>query len=492
MMRLLILGGIGEAVKLARRLAPFHVVTYSIAGKGRAPDLSCAVRVGGFGGSEGLAAFLRDHRIELLIDATHPYAAQISRNAAQAARAAGVPLWAYRRPAWQPQLGDGWRSVADWAEIMTALQEFKRPFFTIGLEPLRHVATIPPEQYWLVRCLAADPPVSPRLTVLCAAGPFSLEQESALLRDYQIDALAAKNSGGGAVAAKLAAARQLSIPVVLLERPVLPAAEREFAEVKRLAAELAIFSSDRYYTLSTTVDLKITTRRTRMDVGALFDQLLQSGRELASKAQTMAEQKLNIPSEGPEREAALAGMGKGATIAGAAALLLGTSAGRSLTGVAVKLGSLAAVSGLAYKAFQDWQAKKEGAPVVDPGPAANTLSGPHLEQRSLALLRAMLAAAKADGHIDEQEQGRIDAYLQKLGLDPEALHFVKNELAKPLNVKEVAAGADSPAAAAEIYLTSLLAIDIDSDQERAYLDDLAKELKLPPELVSELLDQAKA
>ncbi len=230
-----------------------------------------------------------------------------------------------------------------------------------------------------------------------------------------------------------------------------------------------------------------------MDIRVLFDQFLQSGRELASKAQTMVEQKLNIPSEGPEREAVLSSMGKGATIAGVAALLLGTSTGRGLTGAAVKLGSLGAIGGLAYKVFQDWQAKQEGAaPVVDPGPAAHTLSGPRLEQRSLALLRAMLAAAKADGHIDEQEQGRIDAYLQKLNLDPEALHFVKNELAKPLNVKEVAAGADSSAAAAEIYLTSLLAINIDSEQERAYLDELATELKLPPELVSELLDQAKA
>ena len=93
-----------------------------------------------------------------------------------------------------------------------------------------------------------------------------------------------------------------------------------------------------------------------MDVRALFDQLLQSGRELASKGQSLAEQKLNIPSGGPEREAALASMGKGATIAGVAALLLGTSAGRGLTGVAVKLGSLAAVGGLAYKAYRDWQA----------------------------------------------------------------------------------------------------------------------------------------
>ena len=228
-----------------------------------------------------------------------------------------------------------------------------------------------------------------------------------------------------------------------------------------------------------------------MDVRALFDQLLQSGRELASKGQNLAEQQFNIPSEGPQRDAALSSMGKGAAIAGVAAVLLGTGAGRGLTGLALKLGSLAAVGGLAYKTFQDWQAKRGGAP-VDPGPPVTGLSGPQLDQRGFALLRAMLAAAKADGHIDENEQAKIDAYLQKLKLDPDALHFVKNELAKPVSAKEVAAGADSPAAAAEIYLTSLLTINVDSEQARAYLDDLARELKLPAELVSELLEQAKA
>ncbi len=228
-----------------------------------------------------------------------------------------------------------------------------------------------------------------------------------------------------------------------------------------------------------------------MDVRALFDQLLQSGQELVSKGQNLAEQKLNIPREGAQRDAALSSMGKGAAIAGAAAVLLGTSAGRGVSGLALKLGSLAAVGGLVYKTFQDWQAKQAGAP-VDPGPSVTALSGPQLDKRSMALLRAMLAAAKVDGHIDEDEQAKIDVYLQKLDLDPEALHFVKSELAKPLSVKAVAAGADSPAAAAEIYLTSLLAINIDSDAERAYLEDLAQELKLPPEIVSELLEQARA
>ena len=238
-MRILILGGIGEAVKLARRLAAVHTVLYSVAGKGRLPELPCPVRSGGFGGSEGLAAFLRDHAIDVLIDATHPYAAQISRHAATAARQADIPLWAYRRPPWQPEIGDDWRFVANWPGVMTAVREFQRPFFTIGLEPLQHLAEIPPEQHWLVRCLAAESPASSRLTLLCATGPFTLAQELTLLREGQIDVLVAKNSGGGAVEAKLAAARQLRIPVVMLERPLLPVAEWEFADVEQLAAALS-------------------------------------------------------------------------------------------------------------------------------------------------------------------------------------------------------------------------------------------------------------
>jgi precorrin-6A/cobalt-precorrin-6A reductase len=122
--------------------------------------------------------------------------------------------------------------------MMAALQAFRRPFFTIGLEPLRHVADIPPEQHWRVRCLAAEPPTSPRLTLLCATGPFALEQELALFSDYQIDVLVAKNSGGGAVEAKLAAARWLKIPVVMLERPTLPVADREFTEVESMVEAL--------------------------------------------------------------------------------------------------------------------------------------------------------------------------------------------------------------------------------------------------------------
>jgi precorrin-6A/cobalt-precorrin-6A reductase len=187
---------------------------------------------------EGLAIFLQEQCIELLIDATHPYAAQITQNAALAARLAGIPLWACRRPAWRPEPSDDWRFVADWPGIMMALQEFRRPFFTMGLEPLRHVANIPPKQHWLVRCLAAESPVSTRLTLLCAKGPFALEQELALFRDYRIDVLVAKNSGGESVEAKLTVARQLRIPVMMLQRPILPTADREFTKVEWMVEAL--------------------------------------------------------------------------------------------------------------------------------------------------------------------------------------------------------------------------------------------------------------
>ena len=121
--RLLLLGGTTEALRLARRLGPETV--YSLAGLGRVPDdLACRVRVGGFGGAEGLAAFIASEGIELLLDLTHPYAAQISHNAARAAEIADVPCWSLRRPGWQPCADDDWREVDGWDELTLALAPF--------------------------------------------------------------------------------------------------------------------------------------------------------------------------------------------------------------------------------------------------------------------------------------------------------------------------------------------------------------------------------
>ena len=123
--RVLLLGGVTEALAIARTLGPEHI--YSLAGVGRVPsDLRCQVRVGGYGGAEGLAQFVRTEGIDLILDATHPYAAQISQNAATAAKLTGIHCWALRRPAWQAGPEDDWREVANWAELITALAPFKR------------------------------------------------------------------------------------------------------------------------------------------------------------------------------------------------------------------------------------------------------------------------------------------------------------------------------------------------------------------------------
>lgn len=230
-----------------------------------------------------------------------------------------------------------------------------------------------------------------------------------------------------------------------------------------------------------------------MDTSKFLEQLLQSGREMVNQGKGLAEQKLGVPAAGSDRDAMLAGMGKGAAAAGVLAVLLGTKGGRKLGGSALKLGSLAAIGTVAYKAYQQWQSQQATTGSVPaPAPPAGQLSGPAAENRSRALLRALIAAAKADGHIDTTEQAAIDVELGKMTLDPDTLHFIKAEIDRPLNAAEVAAGADSQETALEMYATSLLVIDQVNEQERTYLNQLATALKLPPTLVSLLEKQAVA
>ncbi|MDZ5604482.1 cobalt-precorrin-6A reductase [Pseudomonas sp. RP23018S] len=234
--RILLLGGVTEALAIARRLGPAHV--YSLAGIGRVPDdLTCQVRVGGYGGADGLAEYLLQAGISLVIDATHPYAARISHNAAAAARAAGIPCWALRRPAWQPQAGDDWRDFEGWPDLVTALAPFERPLFTLGREPLLHLDEIPPGQCWTLRALLSYPG-NARCEVIGARGPFSLDSERALFERRHIDVLVSKNSGSVATEPKLEVARERGIPVLVLKRPTLPVADREFVQVDALLAAL--------------------------------------------------------------------------------------------------------------------------------------------------------------------------------------------------------------------------------------------------------------
>ncbi len=229
-----------------------------------------------------------------------------------------------------------------------------------------------------------------------------------------------------------------------------------------------------------------------MNAQTLLDQLLRSGRELAEQGRQLAgrgeralEERLGVPAEGPERQAMLDGMKKGALAAGALALLLGTRAGRRLGGTALRLGSLAAVGGLAWKAFQDWQ-RGQGGAAPPAGTPVHRLAGPASERRSRQLLRAMIAAAKADGHIDADELTRIREQIDRLGLGSELARFMRDEVARPLDVRAVAEGVDDPESAAEVYLASLLVIDTRNEQERQYLDRLADALHLPPALREQL------
>jgi uncharacterized membrane protein YebE (DUF533 family) len=227
-----------------------------------------------------------------------------------------------------------------------------------------------------------------------------------------------------------------------------------------------------------------------MDTRALLDQLLQSGRDFAEQTRSAAEKKLDIPANGPDRETKLDGIGKGVALGGLLALLIGTQTGRKVTGSAVKVGGLAAIGGLAYKAFRDWQAQAGGAPSPQAGATIDQLAGPQAEQRSQVLLKAMIAAANADGHIDDRERAQIDQQLKALPIDSPTIDFVRDELAKAASPVEIAAHADTPEAAVEIYLVSLAVIDDQNERERAYLQQLAAELKLDPALVATLELQA--
>lgn len=226
-----------------------------------------------------------------------------------------------------------------------------------------------------------------------------------------------------------------------------------------------------------------------MDTKGFIEQILNAGRELVEQGQAIAQNKLDIPAEGTEREATLSGMGKGAAIAGVLALLLGTKTGRGVTGAGLKLGTLGALGGLAYKTYQNWQSQQTGQTISQAGASIENLTGPQAEQRSVTLLKAMIAAAKADGHIDTAEGAKIEDLMTKLDLESATAKLIKEELSKPLDPKDIAASADTPEAAAEIYLTSLLVIGVVNENERTYLDQLADYLKIPKDLAQQMETQ---
>jgi len=228
--RILILGGTAEARVLAGALAERKdlAVTLSLAGRTAQPlPQPVPFRSGGFGGAEGLARYLSTERIDVLIDATHPYAAAISANAAEAARSAKVPLLALRRPAWRQAPGDIWTEVDTMEDAMKALGAApRRVFLALGRNELLPFEAAPQHVYLVRSVDPVDPPLAvPHAIYVTARGPFSEEEDRALLERHRIDAIVAKNSGGEATYGKIAAARALHLPVIMLKRPALPEAE---------------------------------------------------------------------------------------------------------------------------------------------------------------------------------------------------------------------------------------------------------------------------
>jgi precorrin-6A/cobalt-precorrin-6A reductase len=228
MRHILILGGTAEARQLASRLSQRHdlAITLSLAGRTAAPaEQSVPVRIGGFGGTDGLAGYLKAQRIDLLIDATHPYAAVMSAHAAEAAARGNVRLLALRRQPWTAVAGDRWEEVDTIEDAVLALGDApRRAFLTVGRRDIVAFAAAPQHGYLIRSVDPIDPPLRvPSATYVTTRGPFSETDDRALMTAHHIDVVVAKNSGGDATYGKMAAARSLVIGVIMLRRPVLPA-----------------------------------------------------------------------------------------------------------------------------------------------------------------------------------------------------------------------------------------------------------------------------
>jgi precorrin-6A/cobalt-precorrin-6A reductase len=222
---ILVLGGTAEARELAGALDEAGVpVISSLAGRVSNPRLPAGgLRVGGFGGAAALADWLREHRVTATVDATHPFAQRISASAAQACAAAGVPLLRLERPGWRARPGDRWERVPDLtaaAARVPALGE--RALLTTGRQGLNAFAHVS-ATWFLVRCVEPpDPPLPPRHELLLGRGPYTLEGELGLIDRHAIDLVVTKDSGGSLTAAKLDAARERGLPVIVVDRPPRP------------------------------------------------------------------------------------------------------------------------------------------------------------------------------------------------------------------------------------------------------------------------------
>ncbi|MDE3736280.1 tellurite resistance TerB family protein [Metapseudomonas resinovorans] len=228
-----------------------------------------------------------------------------------------------------------------------------------------------------------------------------------------------------------------------------------------------------------------------MNTRGLLDQLLKSGQDLLQQKTGGKSGGFSGGKSGNgDLGSLLKGAGGGALAAGALGLLLGNKSARKLGGKALTYGGLAALGVLAYKAYGNWQAQQANAPTTEPQ-TLDRLPAPQAEQHSQAILKALVAAAKADGHVDARERQLIEEALGKLTQDAELHRWLDAELNKPLDPADVARAATTPEMAAEMYLASVLMVDEEHFMERAYLEELARQLRLDPGLKVELERQVR-
>ncbi|GGD63872.1 tellurite resistance TerB family protein [Lacimicrobium alkaliphilum] len=222
-----------------------------------------------------------------------------------------------------------------------------------------------------------------------------------------------------------------------------------------------------------------------MNTKGLLDQLMKSGDQLLGQVK---DQKTSTKGQGSGLSGLMSGFGGGAVTGGALGLLLGSKKGRKMGGKVLTYGGLAALGVVAYKAYSAYQ-QKQNNPAAEPQ-TIDRLPDAQAEQHSLAILRALIGAAKSDGHIDERERQLINEEMAKLDNQQDTRQWLQLELAKPLDPAEIASAASTPEIAAEMYLASLLVVDEQNYMERTYLQELARQMRLDPALQQELYAQA--
>ena len=246
-MTILVLGGTAEARRMAKHLHHIGLnVTYSIAGLVRAPNLDCVVISGGFTQFGGLSKYILDSKIKAILDLTHPYAENISQQAIDAARHRQIPCWRYTRPPWQAIEGDKWQVFDNWAALLPLLSSSQSVFFTTGqLEEdlVSQLGQLKFNQLIVRTAVKSGLDLPEQIIWIKGIGPFDFESELALLKQYNIDALVCKNSGGDATEAKLVAARQLGIRVFLYKRPFIAPADKNFDSIDLFAEYVTDYCS---------------------------------------------------------------------------------------------------------------------------------------------------------------------------------------------------------------------------------------------------------